>query len=273
MILCLPFIILSFIIIFLLLSKSGMKIDISLVTKLITENVVVRNQLVSTVTMLLMLIFIGTGSTMIISEIGSDKGSKLMEVILTSVTANTYFWGKLVGIFIVCLMQLLSYGVAGLCGIKLYHLLSQGKEANLLFNTLINSITFWHIIFLVLGIIAYTLTASVVGSLITKKEDITNAANPILVVALAGIFIGLWIVGSVPSGPISIFSSYFPLFSPFVMPARFAQIELPTVNLIISSVFLIIYSIIVTIISMRVYRLNALNYTKKSFLKGILGKY
>lgn len=49
-------------------------------------------------------------------EIATEKGSRIMEILLSSVSATTQFFGKLAGIFALLLTQLAIYLVAGLIG-------------------------------------------------------------------------------------------------------------------------------------------------------------
>lgn len=53
--------------------------------------------------------FIMTYVSIISQEIAAEKGSRIMEIILSSISASTHFIGKMVGIGLVILTQLLAY--------------------------------------------------------------------------------------------------------------------------------------------------------------------
>ena len=57
-------------------------------------------------TTILLFIFIVTYASIIAQEIASEKGTRIMEVILSSVSARSHFYGKLAGILLVALTQI-----------------------------------------------------------------------------------------------------------------------------------------------------------------------
>ncbi|MGC4432617.1 ABC transporter permease, partial [Streptococcus suis] len=46
-------------------------------------------------------------------EVASEKGTKIMEVIFSSVPASTYFYGRILGIFMVIATHLGIYALGG----------------------------------------------------------------------------------------------------------------------------------------------------------------
>src|SRR5699024_7199776 len=54
-------------------------------------------------------IFIINYASIIAQEIASEKGTRIMEIILSSVSSSVHFFGKLVGILLVCLTQVVIY--------------------------------------------------------------------------------------------------------------------------------------------------------------------
>jgi ABC-2 type transport system permease protein len=61
---------------------------------------------------ILLFVFIMTYAGIIAQEIASEKGTRIMEVILSSTRAQTHFYGKLFGILLVALTQMVVYAVA-----------------------------------------------------------------------------------------------------------------------------------------------------------------
>src|SRR5699024_7117140 len=60
---------------------------------------------------IILFIIILTYSQIIAQEIASEKGTRIMEVILSSTTAQKHFYGKLTGVLLVALTQMALYGV------------------------------------------------------------------------------------------------------------------------------------------------------------------
>lgn len=75
------------------------------------------NNLVKTIsywiTVMMVYIILITYTTITAQEIASEKGTKIMEIIFSSTTAIKYFLGKIFGILLVILTQILIYLVGG----------------------------------------------------------------------------------------------------------------------------------------------------------------
>lgn len=66
---------------------------------------------VSYVATIVLFIIILTYAQIIAQEIASEKGTRIMEVILSSTTAQKHFYGKLTGVLLVALTQMALYGI------------------------------------------------------------------------------------------------------------------------------------------------------------------
>ncbi len=66
---------------------------------------------VSYVATIILFIIILTYAQIIAQEIASEKGTRIMEVILSSTTAQKHFYGKLTGVLLVAVTQMALYGV------------------------------------------------------------------------------------------------------------------------------------------------------------------
>ena len=65
---------------------------------------------------LYMILIVYTSSTA--QEIASEKGTKIMEVIFSSIKASEYFYGRMAGIFAVTLVILLLVWLLGKIGMR-----------------------------------------------------------------------------------------------------------------------------------------------------------
>lgn len=213
-------------------------------------------------------IFIMTYASIIAEEVANEKGTRIMEVILSSATAGNHFFGKLAGVILVILTQIAVYVVVGVIGYFFAKDIAFVQE-------IIRSINIWDviqqllgytIIFFITGVLMYVILAAFFGSLASKMEDVNKAVTPIVMIALAGFYVGLFAFIS-PENILPVVFSYIPLFTPFVMPFRIASETVGTVEVWISIVGTVAFTIVLTAVSLAFYRANVLIYSDS----GIIG--
>lgn len=213
-------------------------------------------------------IFIMTYASIIAEEVANEKGTRIMEVILSSATAGNHFFGKLAGVILVILTQLAFYVVVGVIGYFF------AKDLSFI-QTFLNEVDVWSIvqqllgytiIFFVTGVLMYVILAAFFGSLASKMEDVNKSVTPIVMIALAGFYVGLYAFVS-PENILAVVFSYIPLFTPFVMPFRIASETVGTLGIWISIVGTVLFTILLTAVSLAFYRANVLIYSDS----GIIG--
>lgn len=169
-----------------------------------------------------MILIIYTSQTA--QEIASEKGTKIMEVIFSSVPANHYFYGRILGIFAVILTHMAIYVAGGYLCFKITNKLEITKEwiQNMkpLLDSLIKHLDWTILFFAIFGILLYVVLAALCGSLVVRPEQANQAAQlPIFLVIAA--FMGAFVLGQGNSDPLLLkIGSYLPFFSTFFMPIR-----------------------------------------------------
>ncbi|MFI3615664.1 ABC transporter permease [Streptococcus uberis] len=186
-----------------------------------------------------MILIIYTSQTA--QEIASEKGTKIMEVIFSSVPANHYFYGRILGIFAVILTHMTIYVAGGYLCFKLANKLEMTKEwiQNMkpLLDSLIKHLDWSILFFAIFGILLYVVLAALCGSLVVRPEQANQAAQlPIFLVIAA--FMGAFVLGQGNSDPFLLkIGSYLPFFSTFFMPIRlingFAHLNQSLISLLI----------------------------------------
>lgn len=216
-----------------------------------------------------MYIFLISYGNVIAQEIGTEKGSRIEESILTAVKAKTQFYGKLLGVGILTLIHLLVYLVVGVVV-----WLTSGQSGKL--HDLINQIP-WHEIdlpflsisigFFILGVFTYAILAALCGSLVTNQEQIAQAAVPATLIAMVGFFAAIQAPDS--QGMVTTVLSYLPFTSPMVMPVRYgvdqASLSAAGVAWIINVIFLLAFCWL----SANAYERNVLVYNNKGIFKAL----
>lgn len=211
--------------------------------------------------------FIMTYSSIIAEEIASEKGTRIMEIILSSVSATDHFFGKLLGVVMIMLTHVSFYAVLGIC--TFYYLRDQTFIQNLLIGIdlmeVMQGLLGYTLIFFVVGVLMYVVLAAFFGSLITKIEDVAKSTQPLIFLSIFGFYLGIFSF-TTPDNRMAVIGSYFPLFSPFVMPFRIAAGTVETTGIWLSILGIIITSGLITWVSLAFYKTNVLVYSNTNFI-------
>lgn len=226
---------------------------------------------VSFVLVIMIFMMIMTYGSIIGQEVASEKGTRIMEVILSSTTAQTHFYGKITGVLLVALTQFGAYIVAGVIGwplIKNQEFVKSFLEGFDL-ASLFGSFLLYNMVFFFLGIMIFSVLAALCGSLVNKAEDVSKAIIPVTYLALAGYLIGISIGTGNPQSIVVRIASFVPFFSSFTMPVRIAADTAATGEIWLSIGILLAAVIALTIFSAQMYKANVLVYSEGGFIKSI----
>lgn len=164
-----------------------------------------------------------TYSSITAQEIASDKGTKIMEIIFSSTTATSYFVGKILGILLVIVTQILIYLLGGWAGYAIamhnagIHRLIATNQS--LVNGVIHNLVNLNLLYVLLGVVIYTILAAYSGALVAKAEDASKAAQPVVMLGMLGFFAAFPFQNNLDAVAVKILS-YIPFFSSYFMPMR-----------------------------------------------------
>lgn len=204
----------------------------------------------------------------IVNEIASDKGTRMMEVILSSTSASSHFFGKILGLVGLMVTQLAIYAVAG---VGAYYYFYDHKYAKM-FREIVSSsddllsTIIYSFVFFLLASALYILFSAFIGSLVNKTEDAAKAMTPLSMLLMIGFYGGIF--GMMDAENIFLrVMSHIPFFSPFIMPFRMAghTVELPEVWLSIG--INVAFVILATYLVVTMYKSNVLIYSDSNLFK------
>ena len=243
-----------------------------------------------------MVIFIYGG--MVMRSVMEEKINRIVEVIVSSVKPVQLMLGKVIGVGMVALTQLgiwmiLIPVVISVCSALIpgmnpeqisgaagsLEAIPASEMSNFNLPQIIaefQALNWWLIIpsfilFFLGGYFAYSALFAAIGS--TIDEDMGQAQQlmiPIIIPVVFAFIIMQTMMGN-PNGPIAVFGSLFPLFSPIVMPARLA-FDPPIWQVLLSLALLVLTVFFFSWLAGRIYRVGILMYGKKITFKE-LGKW
>lgn len=222
---------------------------------------------------LMSFMFIMTYASLIATEIASEKGTRIMEIILSSVTATTHFFGKLVAILLVCATQVAFYALVALASIQLLKTDVFPKEiteliGNFDFSAVLQGMLGVSLLYFLLGLVIYSVLAAFLGSLVSKTEEVSQVIMPIMLLSIGGFYAATF--GGGASGSVLYkIASYFPFFTPMMMPIRIANGTITTGGMILGLIIMIVFAILMTYFTLMMYRSNVLVYSDAGVFKTI----
>ena len=241
-------------------------------TKVIFENGKMKNDggdsgtqfILSFLTTIIMFVFIVSYSSIIAQEIASEKGTRIMEVLLSSMKAKTHYYGKLLGVLLVALTQLLIYGVAIVLGYRQFKDMDMVKDllSNVSIKALLGSGAFVIITFMLVGLFLYAVLSALCGSLVSKPEDTAKAIQPVTYLSMIGYMLSLILGTSDPTNVIIKVTSYIPFLSSYSMPLRLASGTVALSSSFVSLAILVLFTIFLTLFSAQLYKSNVLVYSE-----------
>ena len=203
------------------------------------------------------------------SEVASEKGTRIMEIILSSTSASKHFYGKVMGIFLVILTQVGIYLLAGLGGFMVVKDMPVVKDflSVMSIKELLLGVFGYNMLYLLLGVIIYTILSALCGSLVSKAEDAGKAVAPVTYLTIFGFMISMMFGMSNPQHILMKVTSYIPFLSSFTMPSRIANGAVSTSEILISLVILAVTTLVLLKFSALMYHSTSLAYGDDGMMK------
>ncbi|WP_276886532.1 ABC transporter permease [Anaerococcus lactolyticus] len=205
-------------------------------------------------------------SNVLVVDIATEKGSKMIEFIFSSVSAKDYFAGKILGNFFAIIVHSLIYIILGI--ISYFVAKSKGLLDMIKIDLSLDHRSLMLIaeifIFIILSLLAYMIIAAMLGSLASKQEDASKVASPLMITIVAAFMVAMIFMNR----PVNIFvkiASYVPYISVFFMPLRLIKANAGIMEGGISIIILIASLYISYILASKVYKKHILNYSAASF--------
>ncbi|WP_406945800.1 ABC transporter permease [Halobacillus sp. SY10] len=206
---------------------------------------------------------------MISTEVATEKSSRVMEILVSSVSPVSQMFAKIFGIALLGLTQFAILILAGYLGIQQSKTLGDGSMLEFFgFNDINPGTIVYAVVFFILGYLLYATLAATLGSLVSRLEDAQQLLAPMIMLIVAGFLIAMFGLG-IPDSTFITVSSYFPFFTPLIMFLRVGMLEIPIWEVALSIGILIGSILLLALIGARVYRGGVLMYGKSTSLKDL----
>lgn len=247
------------------------------------------NYVVPMVISLVLFILIFAYGQMVAQSIATEKTSRVMELLLTSVRPLAIVIGKVLAMGLVSLLQFMLIGAVGgisfavtapfgiggdLIKIMQNTELQVGENAaiaeavNGSFGSL-SPLTFILIfVIFVLGFLLFALIAALVGASVSRMEDLAQAMQPYSLLGVLGFYLAYFPsimtmdsldTGAASDNAMQTFACFFPVSSPFALPSALLLGNLSLPEVLLAVLILAASVVLVAVIVARVYELIILH--------------
>ena len=233
---------------------------------------------------------------MVMTSIIEEKGNRVLEVVVSSVKPAQLMMGKIVGVALVAVTQMVIWGI--LIALMSAYLLPALMPADAMadvaavqsgnFDSIsdqssieiiqavgmlgnvshILSLIALMTVFLVFGFLLYSSIFAAVGSSVDNIQDASQLTSFAVFPIIFGLIFAM-VAATDPMGSVAFWMSMFPLTSPMVMVARI-PFGIPAWEIALSLVLLAIGFIAMVWLAGKIYRVGIFMYGKKPSIKELI---
>lgn len=217
---------------------------------------------------LLFMLYIGVigYGNLVATEITAEKSSRVMEVLISSVSPLKQMFGKIIGVCMLGLTSIILYIAVGGANLVLPHNRELLDKLEINLNDLPIGLLFYFILFYLTGYLIYATIFAAVGSLVSRTEEVGQAIMPVTFVIIAAFMISMYGLQD-PNATFVVVMSFIPFFSPLLMFLRIGMSD-PALWEIWLSIGILFASILgMGWLAAKIYRTGVLMYGKRPSFK------
>lgn len=230
---------------------------------------------ISYIATLLMFMAIVLYGTWIAQGVVEEKSSRIMEIMVNAATPRDLLAGKVLGIGLAALTQLIPMLLVGGVAFAL-----QGRVAGALgvTNESILDVEFGalsvraigtFLVYFLLGFILYGSLYAGIGSLVSRQEEVNQAVAPMMTVVMLGYF-GAFFTLSQPDTMVARVLAIVPLTAPFTAVPRTLLGDPAPWEIVVSLGLLALTAVAAVLIAARLYRIGVLMYGQRPSWRSLL---
>ncbi|WEY89535.1 ABC transporter permease [Bacillus subtilis] len=208
--------------------------------------------------------------SMIAMEVATEKSSRVMEILISSMPPIQQMFAKLLGIGLVGITQLAIIIGAGSLSLKLNQKSETASSVGGFLNLTDVSATtvIYAVIFFLLGYFLYATLAAFLGSVVSRIEDVQQTITPMTLLVVAGFMIAMFGLNAPDAGFITV-TSFIPFFTPMIMFLRVGMLDIPFWQAAVGIGITLLTIVILAVIGARIYKGGVLIYGNSSAFKAI----
>ncbi|MBO3102052.1 ABC transporter permease [Cellulomonas fengjieae] len=168
-----------------------------------------------TVAGILLFISLMTAGQLVAQGVVEEKSSRVVELLLATVRPWQLMAGKVLGIGVIGLAQVVLVVGSGAATAAAFGLVDASSID-------LGATALWVVVWFVVGFTMYALALAALAALVSRQEDVGSVTAPIITVMMIPYIVGISIAPWDPTNPLVVWLSYLPFCAPLLMPMRIA---------------------------------------------------
>ena len=207
---------------------------------------------------------------MIATSVTTEKSNRAIEILVTSVSPNSLICGKVLAGAIAGVLQ--AAVILG-SGFLSYSVVKEawGGLLDFLFDIPANVLAVYAV-FAVLSYLLYAFIFGMLGALVSKTEDISKSASPVMMIYIASFLIAMVGMSSDSNSILMKVASYIPFTSGNAMFIRVSMGSVAIWEVVLSAALLALSCIVTGVLAAKIFRFGTLHYGNPIKFKTALKK-
>ena len=209
----------------------------------------------------------------VVNSVVLEKSTKAMELLITSAKPTRLMFGKVFGVGLAAMTQLIIIILAVTLGLLL-NFNSWESQLPVVTDMLSNvNISFGFVIFFILFFVAgyflYAFIYAALASTVSRMEDAGSIVTLPMMLLVIAFVVSIVSTSNIDALYVKVLS-YIPFFSPFIMFSRLSMGEAGALQAIIALAILLLTIIVLGWLAARIYRIGVMMYGKQMKLGAVL---
>ena len=205
-------------------------------------------------------------------SVAEEKSGRVMELLVTAATPRQLLTGKVLGTGAAGLTQYVVIVAAAIIGFvangPVSEALGLAGQSPIALPTIDLATALAFTAFFLLGFILYSTLYAAAGSMVSRIEDVQQAAGPLIFLAIGGYFAAFTGLNDPNAEWVGV-ASIIPFFSPYLMPARMLLTSVGIGEILLALGLLALTVVLAMLVASRIYSAGVLMYGQRVGLRTI----
>ena len=214
----------------------------------------------------IMFLAISTYGNNVATAIAAEKSSRVMEVMITKVAPVPMMYGKILGIGFASLAQIFIFIGALLlwANIGIFDI-PEGSFVQTVMETITWETAAYILIFFIIGYFIYATLFAIVGSMVSRPDDLASATMPIVILLMASLAVEMLFVMDSPEGNMTKITSYIPFTAPMSVLIRIVYNTITPAEIAVSLIVMLVFIAIFAAVAAKIYPKGVLKSDNLTF--------